>query len=89
MEEFKKEAEAVEKSLSELLLELDKVAHGTKEWTRPVIVPIDIEAAQVKIKELLRKEAAAMNGTAKGFLRPVFRPMDQPVGSTGDEPCQK
>jgi len=89
MSEFKKEAEAVEKNLFALLAELDKVAKDQVEWTRPVYVPIDVDAAKVKIIAELKKEAAAMNGSFKGALKSVFRRVDLPVGSTGDQPCQK
>lgn len=85
IEEFKKEAEASEKQLFSILHELDKVAEGRGEWTRPVVVPVDIDAAKGKIKEELRKYAASRNG----MLKAVFRQVDQPAGSTGDEPCRK
>jgi len=85
IDEFKKEAEAVEQDTLSLLLELDKVAAGVTEWTRPVFVPIDIEAAKDKIKGELRKEAAAMNGAFKGILKPLFKQVDQPAGSTGED----
>jgi hypothetical protein len=85
IDEFKKEAEAVEDSLTSLLLELDKVAAGTTEWTRPVIVPIDVDAAKGKIKDELRKFAAARNGAFRGILGPLFKQVDQPAGSTGDD----
>lgn len=85
MDKFKKEAEASEKNLSSLLYELDKVAEGQGEWTRPVVAPINVEVAKEKIRGELKKYAASMNGTIKGILSAVFRQVDQPAGSTGDE----
>ena len=84
-DEFKKEAEAVEKNLISLLKELDKVAAGKTEWTKPVIVSIDVDAAKTKITGELKKFAASRNGTFKGILGPLFKQVDQPAGSTGDD----
>jgi hypothetical protein len=84
-DEFKKEAEAAEKNLFSLLQELDKVAAGGTEWTRPVFVPIDVDAAKDKIKGDLKKYAATKNGAFKGILGPLFKQVDQPAGSTGDD----
>lgn len=78
--DFKKEAEAVEKSLLDLFRDLDKVAEGCREWARPVVAPVDIDATKSKIMGELRKHASARNGA----LKAVFRQVDQPVGSTGE-----
>lgn len=89
MSDFKKEAAAVERNLEALIHELDKIAQNEAEWTRPVFVPIDIDAAVAKIKVDLKKEAMLLPGSCKGILKSVFKQVDPADGSTGVEPCQK
>jgi hypothetical protein len=89
MSEFKKEAEAVENDLLSLLAELDKVGGERTSWSPTEYVIIDVDAAKDKIMNALKKEAGAMPVSFKGVLQPVFRQVDPPVRSTGDETCQK
>jgi len=85
MNEFKKEAEAIEADLFSLLHDLEKVSAGKDEWDTVDIISFDVEAAKSKIKDSLKKYAASRNGAFKGILGSLFKSVDRGRGSIGEE----